>query len=297
MCVDELDDTIISISIKAEINMIRQIIKIDEEKCNGCGLCIPDCPEGALQLIDGKARLVSDLFCDGLGACIGNCPEGAISVEEREAEAYDEALVMETIIKQGNGVIKAHLKHLADHGERGYLNIAIQCLKERGISIPEYEEKKSMCASGGCPGTASRELKRPEPEDNPHAPSAAILRSELANWPVQLKLINPYAEYFKNAHLLIAADCTPFAYANFHSDFVRDKISITFCPKLDPYIEEYIEKLSELFRSNNIRSVTAVRMEVPCCGGVKMLIEKALEKSEKKIPLYEHIISIKGERL
>jgi len=273
----------------------RSIIKIDDNKCNGCGQCVPDCPEGALQIIEGKARLVSDLFCDGLGACIGTCPEGAISVEEREAEAYDERKVMDNVVLQGEAVIKAHLKHLDDHGEAGFLNTAIDYLKEKRIDVPEFKEETTGCSGHSCPGSTAVELK--SKDETTVSQNHAAQQSELQQWPVQLKLLNPSASYFENADLLIAADCVPFAYADFHSRFLKGKIVINFCPKLDPYADEYIEKLVAILSLHEIRSISVVRMEVPCCGGVGVLLQKAMEKSGKNILMREYVISLKGEIL
>lgn len=270
--------------------MKRQIIEIDEKKCTGCGLCIPGCPEGALQIIDGKARLISDLFCDGLGACLGECPEGAISTIEREAEPYDEALVMENIIKAGPNTIKAHLKHMKDHGETEYFQQAVAILMKKGLPIPKVEE--DSCPSGGCPGTASQEISRNE---TPAHTSKVEMKSELRQWPVQLHLMNPNAPYLDGADLLIAADCVPFAYANFHERFVKGKIVINLCPKLDKDIDKYVEKLADIFKNRNINSITIVRMEVPCCGGTEWIVQKAMEKAGKLIMPRVNVVSIKGE--
>ncbi len=277
----------------------RKIIKINEEKCNGCGECIPNCPEGALQVIDGKARLISDLFCDGLGACIGECPLGAIEVEEREAEAYDEKTVMEkNIIPKGENVIKAHLQHLKSHGEMRLFEQAIDVLKEKGVKISDFfEEVKQACPSGGCPGSALRDMRtKPEtvvPTDVAVANVKA--KSQLQNWPTQFKLLNPNAPYLENADLLFAADCAPFAYADFHNRFMTGKILVNFCPKLDPYNEEYLEKLKYILEHKNIKSITMVRMEVPCCGGLTSLVENAVRDSGKNIIIKEYTISISGE--
>lgn len=275
--------------------MKRNIIKIDEYKCTGCGNCIPDCPEGALQLIDGKARLVSDLFCDGLGACMGACPENAITVEEREAEPYNEKKVMENIVKAGTNTIKAHLKHLDDHGEEGYLNQAIEYLKENNIGIPKYNES-STCEAGSCPGSKTIDMRETAADEN-KADNNIKLKSELRQWPVQLALINPHAPYFNDSDLLIAADCVPFASADFHNEFLSGKSLVIFCPKLDSDTDRYIEKLSKLIRDNNIKSITALRMQVPCCGGTTMIAQKAVEKSGKQIDIKEQIISIQGDKL
>jgi Pyruvate/2-oxoacid:ferredoxin oxidoreductase delta subunit len=278
--------------------MKRNIISIDTTKCNGCGLCIPGCPEGALQIIDGKARLVSDLFCDGLGACIGECPEGAIAVEEREAEPYDEIRVMENIVKQGENTIGAHLKHLKDHNETEYFNQAIEYLRVNNFDVSGYDELSSPSSvepsqECGSQGSMTLELKR---EGGSEGIGENIKhRSELQNWPVQLQLINPRAPYFKNAHLVIAADCVPFSYPNFHRQFIKDRILIIFCPKLDRTIDSYIEKLSEIFKNSNIQSISTVHMEVPCCSGVERVVEMALQRAGKDIPVTDTTISIKGD--
>lgn len=270
--------------------MKRKIIQINEEKCNGCGLCIPNCPEGALQIIDGKARLISDLFCDGLGECIGHCPEGAIEIIEREAEPYDERRVMENIIKAGANTIKAHLKHLYDHGELEFYNTACEVLKEKRIEIPNVTEALSGCSTAGCPGMKSQQVKSNTSEQD----SKIELKSALRQWPIQLHLLNPQAPYLENANLLIAADCTSYAYANFHQRFMKDKITIILCPKLDRGIDVYIDKLADIFASKNIQSVEIVRMEVPCCGGVEMIVKKAMEKAGKIIFTKINTISIDG---
>jgi len=270
----------------------RQIIQIDEEKCNGCGLCIPNCPEGALQIIDGKARLISDLFCDGLGACIGECPEGAISTIEREAELYDEAKVMENIIKAGPNTIKAHLKHLKDHDQSKYYEQAVKILIDKEIPVPENEADPT-CVSAGCPGLKAQALEPEQPQES----QSIKLRSELRQWPVQLHLLNPNAPYLENADLLISADCVPFAFPNFHQHFMKDKIVITLCPKLDKGIDLYIEKLAQIFKNQNINSITVTRMEVPCCSGIEFIIQKALEKAGKDMEVKRSVVSIKGDIL
>jgi Pyruvate/2-oxoacid:ferredoxin oxidoreductase delta subunit len=271
--------------------MRRQIIKIDEKKCNGCGLCVPNCPEGALQVIDGKARLVSDLFCDGLGACIGECPEGAISVIQREAEPYDESRVMENIIKAGPNTIKAHLKHLKDHGQNEYYAQAVEILRRKGISVPD-EEMEPSCVSEGCPGLNAQEIM---PKPSPRQTTPVEIKSELRQWPIQLHLLNPDAPYLENAELLISADCAPFAFANFHQQFLKGKIVINLCPKLDKGIDQYIEKLAQIFKTKNIRSIHIVRMEVPCCRGIEFIVNKALEKSGKSLDIKRTIITIQGQ--
>ena len=268
--------------------MKRDVIRINEEKCTGCGSCVTGCPEGALQVIDEKARVVNELFCDGLGACIGECPEGAIEIETREAEAYDERKVMENIVEAGPKVIKAHLQHLREHGQVDLLNEAVDFLKEHNLLTPEYQE----ALAGVCPGSMMRDLR--ESKSQAHGP-VMMLASELGNWPVQLQLLTPDAPYLKNADLLIAADCAPFAYANFHQRFLKDKILIIFCPKLDQTLGEYVEKLSEIFLKQDIRSISIVHMEVPCCSGIETVVRKALEKAQKIITIKDYTISINGD--
>lgn len=272
---------------------IRKIIKIDEQKCNGCGLCMPNCPEGAIQIIDGKARLVSDLFCDGLGACLGHCPAGAITIEEREAEKYDERTVMANIVKAGPNTIKAHLDHLRDHNEHGYLAEARAYLKEKNISITEEEEVQMAHHGGGCPGMRmvdNRDAQRGAISDEP-----VSIGSELRQWPIQLHLLNPHAPYFNDADLLIAADCVAFSFGNFHQRFLKGKTLVILCPKLDDGIDSYIEKLTSIFKDNNVKSVTVAHMEVPCCFGTVQIVEDAIKKSGKHIVMKEYTVSLKGE--
>jgi ferredoxin len=266
----------------------RKIIKIDEEKCNGCGQCIPNCPEGAIQIIDGKARLISDLFCDGLGACIGYCPQGAITIEEREANGYDEKKVMENVVKQGKNVIKAHLEHLKAHNQSELLKQAIEYLKEKNIEIPTLGE-------GGCPGSKIMDLRKKEGLINKEVAVSERI-SQLENWPVQIKLVSPLAPYLNGADLLIAADCVPFAYANFHQDLLKGKVLLVGCPKLDD-LQLYQEKISQIVKNNQIKSITYMHMEVPCCFGLIGVIKQAISASGRDIPFQEITISIKGERL
>ncbi len=269
--------------------MKRQIIHIDENRCNGCGLCVPDCPEGAIQMINGKARLISDLYCDGLGACIGTCPESAITIEEREAAPYNEALVMENIIKHGPDVIKAHLKHLKDHNETVYLGEALKILKDKGIEIKDSTPEAHV-HQHGCPGSANRVVHKKQ--ESLTVSTAEF--SRLEQWPVKLKLLSPYSPVFSNkkVDLLISADCAPYACGNFHEEFLKGRAMVTFCPKLDPYIDEYKEKLAVIFAEQDINSVTIARMEVPCCSGVTSIVKEAVLKSGKNISVEEKIVKI-----
>jgi len=269
----------------------RDIIKINEDKCNGCGLCVPNCPEGALQIIDGKARLVSDLFCDGLGACIGNCPEGAISVEKREAEEYDEKKVMENIIKQGKNTIKAHLEHLENHGADKYLKEAKDFLKERGIDIPE--KKESTKTRSFCPGSKIMDFSREEKNQN----EGGKRTSELKQWPIQLHLVSPNAPYFVGKDVLLAADCTAFSIGDFHKDFLKGKTLIIACPKLDSNIDVYVEKLRKMIDEARINTLTVLVMEVPCCSSLLQIAKKALNSASRKIPIKLIVIGLNGEVL
>ncbi len=274
--------------------MLRDIIKIDEEKCNGCGLCVPGCPEGALQIIDGKVRLVSDLFCDGLGACIGECPEGAITVERREAEPYDERKVMANIVKQGTNTIKAHLKHLKDHDQTAFYNQATAYLNENGVAVPDLSEKMPSACGGGCPGSKLMEFAAKDSSQDSCEPTESP--SHLTQWPVQIHLLPVQAPFFNNADILIAADCVPFAYADFHRDFLKGKKVLVGCPKLDD-MNSYQQKLNEIIKINNIKSVTYVKMQVPCCGGFVPVLQNAISASGKDIPLEVVTISIDGKSM
>jgi NAD-dependent dihydropyrimidine dehydrogenase PreA subunit len=229
---------------------VRNIINIDEDKCNGCGQCVVDCAEAALQVVDGKARLIREIYCDGLGACLGSCPTGALTIIQRESDPFDE---------------EATEKHMKQAG-RGHV-------------------------ATSCPGTKPAQF---EPERGPD--SAADAGAELSNWPVQLKLVGTTAPFLKDADLLLAADCTAFAAANFHGRFIRGKKVVIACPKLDD-AQYYCEKLTDIFRQNSIRSVTVIRMEVPCCGGLSFVAKQAITDSKKEIPYHEVILGIKGDVL
>ncbi len=276
--------------------MLRDIIKIDEEKCNGCGLCIPGCPEGAIQLIDGKARLVSDLSCDGLGACLGHCPEGAIEIEKREAEPYNERAVMENIVKGGKNVIIAHLKHLKDHGETEFYNQALEYLKENNMENPMAGIKPVLQAhGGGCPGSRMMQFNSPdETPDNTNTDNTESRASALTQWPVQLHLLSPRAPFLVNSDLLLSADCVAHAAGDFHKDYLKGKSLAIACPKLDSGLDSYVEKLTGMIDEAKINTLTIMVMEVPCCGGLVAMARKAIENAKRKIPLKKIMISIQG---
>jgi ferredoxin len=257
----------------------RTIISIDEEKCNGCGLCIPNCPEGAMQVIDGTARLISDLFCDGLGACVGYCPEGAITLTEREAEPYDEAQAMANIAPHGPGTIKAHLEHLSAHGEDRLLDRALDWLKSSGIGVPQ----------GFFPAQPAKVALR---AGAPAAGDAEFPRSTLSNWPIQMHLLSPMAPGFQGADVLLSADCVAYAVGSFHSSMLAGKALAIACPKLDEGQDIYREKLTALIDHAQIASLTVVMMQVPCCRGLLGMAQKARDQARRKIPVKAMIVSI-----
>lgn len=267
----------------------RKIVHINHDLCNGCGECIPNCQEGALQIIDGKARLISDYFCDGLGACLGHCPMDAISIEEREAEPYDEFKVMESIVKQGTNTIKAHLQHLKEHNESRLLAEAISYLHDHGLPVPDFAISISTPT---CPGSIIQN-REPSTNDNMLQQSNHDTNSELTHWPIQLHLVPTNASFLHDAHLLIAASCSAFALGSFHSDLLRRKKLIIACPKLDD-TGPYLDKLVEIFKNNQLRSITVATMEVPCCSSLFRLVVEALKLSGKNIPLIKEELSIQG---
>jgi NAD-dependent dihydropyrimidine dehydrogenase PreA subunit len=272
--------------------MKRTIITIDEKKCNGCGECVTNCHEGALKIIDGKARLVSELFCDGLGACIGTCPEGAITLEEREAQPYAETAVMERIVREGDNVVIAHLRHLFEHNEKEYLKQGIDYLNKNNIKIdisPVFEQKPVHTALAGCPGTLERvyNIDVDKNEDD------SDVQSRLTNWPVQLHLINPVSQSYQSADLLLAADCTAFSMGNFHK-LLKGKSLAIACPKLDSNKEVYVEKLIMMINEAKIKSITVAVMEVPCCSGLVKLVDMAVQNSSREIPVEVIVIDIEG---
>lgn len=294
--------------------MKRTIIKIDEDLCNGCEACVSGCHEGALQMIDGKARMVSELFCDGLGACIGDCPVGAISLEEREAEPYNEIATLERMISKGEKTIIAHLKHLKEHGETEYLKQAVSYLRSHNILI-DFAQVHNHGAAGcatkqthspqqhaaGCLGSREISFNETKPvavgfkmvNDSPKT----AVNSQLRQWPVQLHLLNPEAQYFKNADVVLAADCVAFSMGDFHNRFLIGKTLAIACPKLDSNKESYLEKIKTMIRNSNINTLSVVIMEVPCCGGLLGLAQKAISESGRKIPLKLAVVSIKGDVL
>jgi ferredoxin len=277
--------------------MKRKIIRIDEEKCNGCGDCIPGCPEGAIQLIDDKARLISDLFCDGLGACLGHCPEGAIVIEEREAEPYDEAAVMQNVIRQGPNVIKAHLEHLREHGETEFLRQAIAVLEQEGIQagmLVSLEDGSKDRAPAGCPGSRSMSFAQ---QDDPSAsmsdPETPEIPSQLRHWPIQLHLVSPYAPQYRGSHFLLAADCVAFAIGDFHSQHLKGRSLAIACPKLDDGQDVYLEKIRAMIEEAQVEEITVMIMEVPCCMGLLQLARQALAQSGQAVRLNCQIVGIR----
>jgi NAD-dependent dihydropyrimidine dehydrogenase PreA subunit len=283
--------------------MKRTIITIDEIKCDGCGECVEGCHEGALQMIDGKARLVSELYCDGLGACLGTCHTGAIKLEEKEAEPYSETAVMERISKNGEKVILAHLKHLKDHGEEVFLEEGISYIKNHNIKVNlgslfktelTVLDPSPVSHHSGCPG--SREVSFDGGEESQCNVNTGK-KTELTHWPIQLHLINPQAEHFKCADIVLAADCSSFSISDFHGRFLKGKKLIIACPKLDSNKEVYIEKIKTMIDSAMINTLTVVIMEVPCCGGLIRIAELASESAVRKVPIRIVVIGIKGDIL
>jgi NAD-dependent dihydropyrimidine dehydrogenase PreA subunit len=276
--------------------MKRTVIKIDEDLCNGCGLCVSGCHEGALQLINGKAVMISDLYCDGLGACIGECPVGAIEFEEREAEPYNETAVMERIAPKGKEVVEAHLKHLYDHNQTEFLNQGLEYLVKHNINwrfsfMEKQHQNEEHHHGGGCPGARSMSFTPAAMNSHPTQASA------LSQWPVQLHLLSPSAPYLKGADLLLAADCVAFSVGNFHSGWLQGKKLAIACPKLDNDKESYIEKLTAMIDQSLINTLTVMIMEVPCCGGLLHIAQTAMERAKRKIPLKLIVVSLQGEIL
>jgi NAD-dependent dihydropyrimidine dehydrogenase PreA subunit len=288
--------------------MQREIIRIGEDLCNGCGDCVPGCAEGALQIIDGKVRLVSDLLCDGLGACIGQCPLGAISIERREAEPYDEAKVIADLAGKGRNTVVAHLRHLKDHGQTQFLAQGIAALRARQGSLgfdldqalanvepPAPSPRTGTMAAlhaGGCPGSRTISFDKPaaQPSDRPAA-------SALRQWPIQLHLVNPLAPYFQHAHLLVAADCVAFAVGDFHARHLAGKSLVIACPKLDSHMEIYVDKIRQMVDSAGVKSITVMVMEVPCCGGLLQMVRQAVAQAAHPVPVTLTVVGLQGEIL
>jgi NAD-dependent dihydropyrimidine dehydrogenase PreA subunit len=298
--------------------MKRTIIKIDEELCNGCGLCVEGCHEGALQLIDDKARMISDLYCDGLGACIGDCPVGAITLEEREAEPYDEIKVMQRIAPKGEATIVAHLNHLIDHDQHEFVEQGIQYIKDHNLKVDMSKLRNKVSAKeshtqtsnsdnsmqikmhshnggGGCPGSREMVIEKPATSVAAAPVTNAEQPSELAQWPVQMHLVNPQASYFKNADVLMAADCVAFSMGNFHSKYLKGKGLAIACPKLDQGKDIYVEKLTAMIDQAKINTLTVMIMEVPCCGGLIQIAKMATQQASRKVPVKAIVVGIDGE--
>lgn len=314
----------------------RTVIEIDEDLCDGCGNCVTGCHEGALRIIDGKARLVGESLCDGLGACIGECPRGALTTVTREVEAYDERRVIEHILPKGMATVMAHLDHLASHGQDTWHAQALEVLAEKGIRLPQpknqaadgcgYGSGKAPGAgtgtgagpaagprfgtlrrvdngmSGGCPGSAARSFGNPASVAAAQGPAgvnqpAGSMASRLDHWPVQLHLINPRAPHFRGANLLIAADCTAFACGAFHQALLVGRKLVIACPKLDTGKEIYIDKIRALVNEAGIASITLAIMEVPCCGGLRYLLDEALAGCSRQVPVSTVVVGIESGSL
>ena len=247
--------------------MKRKIIKIDEEKCNGCGKCVGICAEAALEIIDGKAKVVNDFLCDGMGACLDVCPVGALEIIEKDVDQYDSK--------------KAYSRVKDLRGEKAAEN------------VHGFKKEPTACSvRKSCPGSMSKNIFHNKGNTSS---SPVDVQSELHNWPLQLRLMNPDAPYLDNADLIISADCVPFAYPNFHLKFLKGKILTILCPKLDDVREDYIEKLAYIFENKNIKSITIVHMEVPCCSGIEYMVTEAIKKSQKDIDIKKYCISLSGD--
>jgi len=286
--------------------MKREIIKIDLDLCNGCGVCVPNCHEGALQIIDGKARLISDLMCDGLGACIGHCPEGAITMETREAEPYNETMVIAEMVKNGKNTVIAHLQHLKEHGETEFLKEGVAYLQahkdELTFDVKEVmqkvhhniknHEQHQQGAACGCPSAQTLTFA---PKANATNTVSGDINSELQQWPVQLHLVNPNAPYYRGADVVIAADCTAFAIGDFHRKFLKGKSLAIACPKLDSALDIYVEKITAMIEDAKVNTITVMIMEVPCCSGLLQMTRMAAKNATRKVPIKSLVVSIRGE--
>lgn len=258
--------------------MIREIVHIDEEKCNGCGLCVPACAEGAIQLINGKAKLIADNLCDGIGACLGHCPQGAIIIEKRAADEFDEVAVSEHLQAAGKET---------DHAPALATACGCPSAQVKSFAPPQHGHGHG----GGCPSAALRNFAPRSPADTDNSGDRP---SELRQWPVQMHLVPPGAPFLKGADLLLAADCAPFAYADFHRDLLKGKALLIGCPKLDDG-QAYLDKLTAMLQQNDIKSLTVVHMEVPCCSGLIQIARRAIVDSGKEVPLTTIRIGIQGD--
>lgn len=255
---------------------VRKIVCIDESKCNGCGLCIPNCAEGALDIIEGKAKLIKEIYCDGLGACLGHCPQDAITIIERDADEFNEEAVQEMLKEHGTTIKPSHTASIGG------------C---PGSTVRQFNHEEHA-HEGGCPGSRMRIIQGKEIIET----EDVKLSSKLRQWPVQLQLVPASAPYLKNADLLVTADCVPFAYANYHNDFLKDKAVVVGCPKLDDTMY-YSEKLKDIISLNDLESITVLRMEVPCCGGISQAAKMGRDMSGINIPIKVITISVEGEVL
>jgi len=302
--------------------MIREMVKIDEDLCDGCEQCIPNCHEGALQMIDGKARLVSDLMCDGLGACLGHCPQGAITIEKREAEPYNETKVMEIMVEKGANTVVAHLSHLKEHNEMEYLGEGVRYLKEHEDELDfevrevlsrvhnsHVEEEQLAC---GCAGSEARSFAPQSAAAQPASAQPVAMApismavatgpgakqpSELRQWPVQMHLINPAASYFQQTDMVLAADCVAFSLGDFHSNWLKGKTLAIACPKLDDGQDSYISKIKSMIDDAKINTLTVMMMQVPCCGGLMQMVKMAAGQSQRKVPVKKIIVGVEGDIL
>lgn len=307
--------------------MEREIIQIDEDKCTGCGECIPNCHEGALQMIDGKARLISDLMCDGLGACIGHCPEDAIEIIKREAQPYNEIAVIKEMVTKGRNTVIAHLTHLKDHKEFGFYKQGIKWMQENSAKINfdvddvvsivhngTKEEDSSACAcgndenhhqedskphnhehvhgDGGCLGTLSQSIDKSQDINTENMQDIA---SQLTHWPVQMHLINPAASHFQNSDLVLAADCVAFSMGDFHQKHLKGKTLTIACPKLDSNKDVYVQKLISLINDAKVNTITVMKMTVPCCGGILQMAQIASQQASRKVPIKSITVDINGK--
>lgn len=292
--------------------MVRDILKIDDSLCTGCGFCIPACTEGALMIIDGKVRLISDLVCDGLGGCVNECPHGAMSIEKVEIEPYDEAAAIAKLSGQGKNTTLAHLKHLKERGETIYLQEGLEWLRYNSgkvnfnaaaviAEVNSYEAfyeiiGSSMFVSPDSSGEQhnSTDIEKP---DSDSAGETSTTQSWLKNWPIHMNHINPNAACFRNFGLLLAANCVAFAMGDFHSKYLKGKSLAIACPKFDNSTDEYIEKLSLMLENSKVSSVTVMLMDVPCCDGLMQIVKQAVMWSQRKIPVRKITVSINGEVL